>query len=124
MEVLDKINAPSFGMQDMELLGLFARQAYLAIAQAQTIEHLDRALLLGLKQLAGSGAEKPSDSLLAALEAKGEAESQNDLIKLVDLLIEFSRLGENERETAIKILQAFAEYGQAKRRLSFGANRR
>src|SRR5512142_736589 len=29
MEVLDKINASSFGIQDMELLGIFARQAAL-----------------------------------------------------------------------------------------------
>ena len=36
MEVLDKIEAASFGMQDMELLGIFAHQAALAIEQAQS----------------------------------------------------------------------------------------
>ena len=35
MEVLDKIEAPSFGLRDMELLALFAGQASLAIDQAR-----------------------------------------------------------------------------------------
>jgi GAF domain-containing protein len=121
MEVLDKINAPSFGMQDMELLGLFARQAALAIDQAQTFEHLDEALILRLKQLAAANAEPLSDSLLAALQSQPEPDSQNDLIKLADLLNEFSRMGEAERVTVLKILTAFAEYHQNQRRLSGGA---
>jgi GAF domain-containing protein len=120
MEVLDKINAPSFGMLDMELLGLFAHQAALAIDQAQSLEHLGEALVLSLKRLATSDAEHPSDSLLAALEAIPDAGSQNDLLKLADLLNEFSRMGEAEREMGLKILTAFAEYGQNQRRVNMG----
>lgn len=121
MEVLDKISAPSFGMQDMELLGLFARQAALAIDQAQGIENINEALVLSLKRLAASDPEHPSESLQSALDAKPEAGGQNDLLKLADLLNEFGRLGEAERETALKILEAFAEYSQNQRRLSQGA---
>src|SRR5512142_1943073 len=54
MEVLDKINAQSFGMQDMELLGMFARQAALAIDQAQQIARIEEAIILGLKRLASA----------------------------------------------------------------------
>ena len=122
MEVLDKINAPSFGMQDMELLGLFARQAALAIDQAQNTENLSEALVLSLKRLAASDAEHPADSLLAALEAKPEAGSQNDLMKLAAILYEFSRMGEAERAMVLKILTAFAEYSQNQRRLNIGAD--
>jgi GAF domain-containing protein len=120
MEVLDKIDAPSFGMQDMELLGLFARQAAIAIDQAQSIEHLGDALVLSLKRLAASDADHPPDSLLAALEVKPEAGSQNDLLRLVDLLNEFSRMGEAEREMGLKMLTAFAEYGRNQRRVNLG----
>ena len=38
MEVLDKIDASSFGLEDMELLEMFARQASLAIQQSQQVE--------------------------------------------------------------------------------------
>ena len=120
MEVLDKINAPSFGMQDMELLGMFARQAAIAIDQAQSIEHLGEALVLSLKRLAASDAEHPSDSLLAALDSNPDGGSQNDLLKLADLLNEFSRLGEAEREMGLKILTVFSEYAQNQRRVNLG----
>jgi GAF domain-containing protein len=122
MEVLDKINGPSFGMQDMELLGLFARQAALAIDQAQNTENLSEALVLSLKRLAASDAEHPADSLLAALEAKPDAGSQNDLLMLVDLIREFSRMGDAEREMGLKILAVFAKYAQDQRRMSSGAS--
>ncbi len=54
MEVLDKIDAASFGMQDMEIMGLFAQQAALAIEQSQQMEEIGDALLHGLKQLAAA----------------------------------------------------------------------
>ena len=51
MEVLDKIDAPSFGMQDMELLGIFARQAAIAIHQSQQYEQIGEALVRGIDEL-------------------------------------------------------------------------
>jgi len=121
MEVLDKINAPSFGMQDMELMGLFAHQAALAIDQAQNIENISEALVVSLKRLAAADPEHSSEKLLAALETNPDAQSKNDILKLVDLLNEFSRMGESEREMALKILASVVEYTQHKRQLSQGA---
>jgi GAF domain-containing protein len=117
MEVLDKINAPSFGMQDMELLGMFAHQAALAIDQAQMVEDLGQVLVTSLKRLAQSQPEQPSGSLLAALEARPDPGSQEDLLALAGLLNGFSRLGEAERRTCLQVLAAFAEYGRSQRRL-------
>ena len=117
MEVLDKINAPSFGMQDMQLLGMFAHQAALAIDQAQLIENLGQALVVSLKRLAVSGPEQPSGSLVMALEAKPDPGSKDDLLALADLLNEFSQLGEAERRTCLQILAAFGDYSRSRRRL-------
>jgi GAF domain-containing protein len=124
MEVLDKIGAPSFGMQDMELLGLFAHQAALAIDQSQAIQSINDALFLGLQRLAELDPDHPAESLLTALGTKPEAGTQNDLLKLADQLAEFSRMGEAERSTALKILAAFTEYSQNKRRLNLGVGLR
>jgi GAF domain-containing protein len=120
MEVLDKINAPSFGMQDMELLSLFARQAAIAIDQGQNIENLSGALVTSLKRLAASDPEHPMNNFVAALHTSTNSASQNDLLKLVDLLNEFYRMGEAERETGLKILAALAEYSQHKQQLNRG----
>ncbi len=43
LEVLDKLEATSFGMHDMEMMGLFAQQAALAICEAQQLERIDDA---------------------------------------------------------------------------------
>jgi GAF domain-containing protein len=124
MEVLDKIDAPSFGMQDMELLGMFAHQAALAIDQAQSIEHLGDALVEGLKRLASSAADQPPENLLAALEGASGSAAQHDLLELASLLSDFSRLGESERRTCLKILAAFGEYARSQRRPAAGLKRR
>ncbi len=118
MEVLDKIDAPSFGMQDIELLGLFAHQAALAIDQAQGIQDLGEAMLFSLKRLALSDPGQLSGSLLAALEATPDPSVHQDLLEVAGLLNEFSRLGEAERRTCLKILAAFSEYGRSRRHLN------
>jgi GAF domain-containing protein len=109
MEVLDKIDAPSFGMQDMELLGIFAGQAALAIEMSQGLERLGEALVDGLKKLVDVA---PAGKLLAALRETPDTDQRGDLLELAALLNDISQLGENERKIAVKILSAFAEYSQ------------
>ncbi len=117
MEVLDKINASSFGMQDMELLGMFARQAALAIDQAQQVQKIEQALIAGLKRLASSDASQDSSAVLSALEeASHEGGSMPDLLELARLFGDISQLGEAERRACLQILQVFADYRRSSRR--------
>ncbi len=116
MEVLDKISAPSFGVQDMELLGMFARQAAIAISQSQQIARLDEALVRGLKRLLEP--EEALEPVSMALEEDGEDTVRaREVLALADLFNEISALGEAERKACLQILGAFAEYGRSKRRL-------
>ncbi len=117
IEVLDKINASSFGMQDMELLGMFARQAALAIDQAQQVGKIEEALILGLKRLASSDLSQDSGEIMSVLEAGShEREGMPDLLELARLFGEISELGENERRAALKVLGVFADYRRSSRR--------
>jgi GAF domain-containing protein len=117
MEVLDKINASSFGIQDMELLGMFARQAALAIDQAQQVEKIEEALILGLKQLASSDPSQESSAILSVLEeGLQERGGMPDLLQLARLFGDISELGEAERRTCLQILSAFAEYRRSSTR--------
>jgi GAF domain-containing protein len=116
MEVLDKISAPSFGVQDMELLGMFANQAAIAIAQSQQIERLDEALVQGLKRLLEPEAD--AGLVSAALAEDGEDTVRaREVLALAGLFNEISALGEAERKACLQVLAAFAEYGRSKRRL-------
>lgn len=117
MEVLDKINAASFGIQDMELLGMFARQAALAIDQAQQIGRIEEALILGLKRLASADVKEDSGEILSVLEENlRERGAMPDLLELADLFGEISDLGEAERRMALEILKAFAAYRRSSTR--------
>lgn len=111
MEVLDKIDAASFGMKDMELMGMFAQQAALAIDQSQQISNIREAVILGLKRLVTREAAQDSAEMLSVLdESLGENSQVSDLLELADLFNELSALGEAERRTCLQVLNAFADY--------------
>lgn len=117
MEVLDKINASSFGMQDMELMGMFARQAALAIDQSQQIGKIEEALILGLKRLASSDPSQDSAAMLSVLEeGLHEQRGMPDLLELARLFGDISELGEAERRVCIQVLEAFADYRRSSTR--------
>ena len=117
MEVLDKINAASFGIQDMELLGMFARQAALAIDQAQQIGKVEQALILGLKRLASADASQESAEIISVLEEElHERGSVEDLLQLARVFGEIGELGEAERRVCLEVLQSFASYKRSSTR--------
>lgn len=115
LEVLDKIKGPSFGMQDMELMGLFAHQATLAIRQSQQLETIGEALEQGLKMLAqGEGLPDSSGLVEAFSVSRAEGPENDDLLALAGLFNDLSQLGSAERQAALKILTALAEYSRNK----------
>jgi len=117
MEVLDKISAPSFGLQDMELLGIFARQAALAIHQAQQTQALSQAFLHGMKELALADNSEALAELFSRLaEAQRDQGTADDLLKLAGLIHDISALGEAERKACLDILAVFRQYRRARQR--------
>jgi len=112
MEVLDKISAPSFGMQDMELLGVFAQQAAIAIDQSQQMDNLGRAMLRGIDRLLGNDGSDQPTRIRSEIEA-GTAEEQTrrrEMMDLAGLFFEIGQAGEDERQACLQILAAFRDY--------------
>jgi GAF domain-containing protein len=111
MEVLDKIDSPSFGMQDMELLGMFARQAAIAIYQSQHYDRIGDALLDGIKELSREFPNIEFSEILDVLSQKSSDDKHaSDLIELAELVFAISELGEAERQLCLRILDGFREY--------------
>jgi hypothetical protein len=75
-----------------------------------------------LKRLAESD-HLTIDNLISAIQTQPEPDNQDDLNQLVGLIHEFSAMGEAERETGLKILATFVEYGRHQRQMKIGANR-
>jgi len=121
MEVLDKIDAAAFGLQDMELLGVFAQQAALAIHQSQQYDKISGALVHGLRELVAQQCEleqRPA-AVLAALNACAidEQAPGTDLNELAALFYAISARGPAERKACLQILAAFGAYVDAAPRL-------
>ncbi len=117
LEILDKIDAASFGLQDMELMGLFAQQAALAIEHSQQLDQVSEALISGLQQITAAEGGPDSGQLLQILEeARSPSEEMDDLLVIAGLFNDISELGGAERLAATKILLALAELGRAKRK--------
>src|SRR5512139_65602 len=105
MEVLDKIDASSFDMHDMELMGMFAQQAAMAIDQSQQVDEIHETLVRGLKRLVKADRSAPSPELQSVLSQSLEKnEETTDLLELADLFNQVSALGEAERKACIQIL--------------------
>jgi len=111
MEVLDKINAPSFGMEEMELLGMFADQAAIAIYQAQQFRNISSAFVEGVKEILADDADGDRTQLMGILERSSQdRESTDDVLAIAELFSAISDLGESERKACLQILTAFRDY--------------
>lgn len=111
MEVLDKINETSFDLQDMELMGMFAQQAAMAIDQSQQINKIQESLVQGLKRLVKTDKSQDASELRSVLDQSLEdSEQMTDLLELADLFNRISALGDAERKLCIQVLSAFADY--------------
>ena len=108
MEVLDKISAPSFGMQDMELLGMFARQAAIAIHQSEHLDELNHALIENLRALVSPEAAVDIQRAMAS----DDAARHDDIMAIARAFQNLAALGERERRACLKILEAFGEYAE------------
>ncbi|MCC7164073.1 MAG: GAF domain-containing protein [Anaerolineae bacterium] len=107
MEVLDKLSAPSFGMQDMELLGLFARQAALAIHQSQHLDALNEILVQNIRALVTPETAVDLERVLG----EKDAAKHDDVLEIARVFQSIAGLGERERKACLKIMQVFEEYG-------------
>lgn len=119
IEVLDKIEAASFGLQDMELLGIFARQAAIAIRASMHEQHLGQALLWGIRRLVEEGDAPEMPRLEQALaETEPALGGAAEILALADILGTLSRAGPAERQACLDILTTFAKYAQSRSRFA------
>lgn len=111
MEVLDKIDSPAFGLEDMELLGLFARQASIAIAQSAHLERVTNLLQDGLTELMDGDDGSDFSTLMAnVLEASELSQKQTQLRAIAMLIHELLNRGEREQALCVQILGSLTDY--------------
>ena len=118
LEVLDKRNEASFSLRDIELAGVFARQATVAI-RASRVER-DTATLLRavIGDLAGGEAPEAGVEALVVAALADVGDPDDPLWPLVDQVAALRRIGPEQREllgALLDVLLRQAERGRGRR---------
>lgn len=109
LEVLDKAAGASFGLGDMELLGLFARPAAIAVEQARLVTSIGRLMVQELERLAKEHGDP--ELITVAETALSDGRSTPDqTLELARLVHNLGRRGERARQLAIDILTTVSKY--------------
>jgi GAF domain-containing protein len=112
IEVLDRRGSGAPGVDDMDLLAVFARQAALAIENGRVFSDLGRGLLEAV-----AAAVHDNTDLRSALErlAAHGATSQPDMVELARLFCELGHVGPDERASATRIVSELLAYSKRRR---------
>jgi GAF domain-containing protein len=113
LELLDKEGAPSFGPADLEILGLFANQAAVAIEQSRTHRNLTALLseiLAALTDLPPEQQARLQAGAAAFVAHTEEDPAHRQALELARLVQEISGQGEQEYHACLGILRSFATY--------------
>lgn len=109
IEVLDKASSQSFGLDDMDLLGLFARPAAIAVEQARTVGAIGFMLVRELARMVDADGH---GALAAAADTAVQEGSQlsEQTLELARLIHTLNKRGERGRQLALDVLASVARY--------------
>ncbi len=114
LQVLDKRSSPTFSLRDMELLGVFARQAATAINATRVQRDTGRLLRAVLQGLGGDELSEAQLEVLVAEATSGlDAEEGGPFWALVEALARVRRLSDRELDLVLEILEVVARRAAA-----------
>ncbi len=113
LELLDKTTSPSFTTRDMEVLGMFARQAGVAIEQSRTQQSVGRLMTMALRAARDASPERQArleEQARSFAESIEEDPASRRALELAGLVQEITHHGASEAELCRTILQGFLDY--------------
>ncbi|MDQ4036723.1 MAG: GAF domain-containing protein [Chloroflexota bacterium] len=120
LQVLDKRGSPTFSLQDMELLAVFAGQATVAISAARVQRDTERLLRSVLRQLGPDMADGEVEDLVAAATANLDVDDDAPYWRLVDQVARLRSLTDRETALLTDILDVVATHAGRGRRSRAG----
>jgi GAF domain-containing protein len=116
LQVLDKRGSPTFSLQDMELLAVFAGQATVAIAAARVQRDTDRLLRNVLVQIGPDLDDDEVERLVSAATSDLDVDDESPFWRLVDQVARLRSLTDRETALVTDILDVVAAHaGRARR---------
>ncbi len=120
LQVLDKRGSPTFSLQDMELLAVFAGQATVALSAARVQRDTERLLRTVLGQLGPDMAEGEVENLVTAVTAELDVDDDAPFWRLVDQVARLRSLTDRETALLTDILDVVATHAGRGRRTRAG----
>lgn len=120
LQVLDKRGSPTFSLQDMELLAVFAGQATVALSAARVQRDTESLLRTVLGQLGPDMAEGEVENLVTAVTAELDVDDDAPFWRLVDQVARLRSLTDRETALLTDILDVVATHAGRGRRTRAG----
>jgi GAF domain-containing protein len=114
LQVLDKRGSPTFSLRDMELLGVFAAQATVAIAAARVQRDTGRLLRTVLPQIEPDLDADAVDALVGAATRDLDADDESPFWRLVDQVARLRSLTDRETALLTDILDVVAAHARGR----------
>ena len=116
LQVLDKRGSPTFSLRDMELLGVFAAQATVAIAAARVQRDTHRLLRSVLVEIEPGVGDEDVERVVEAVTVALDVDDDAPFWRLVDQVARLRSLTDRETALVTDILEVVAEHaGRARR---------
>lgn len=120
LQVLDKRGSPTFSLQDMELLGVFAGQATVAIAAARVQRDTERLLRSILARVEPALTEDQLEGIVSAATRELDVDDEAPFWGLVDQVARLRSLTDRETALLTDILDVVATHATRGRRGTSG----
>ena len=108
LQVLDKRSSATFSLQDMELIGVFAAQATVAIAAAKVMRDTSRLVAASLADLDGNTSAEDAEAIVARVTAGLDTDADSPFWKVVDQVARLRGLSDRELTLVADILAVVA----------------
>jgi GAF domain-containing protein len=116
LQVLDKRGSPTFSLQDMELLAVFAGQATVAIGAARVQRDTERLLRSVLNQLGPDLDVDQVEGIVSAVTAELDVDDESPFWRLVDQVARLRALTDRETALLADVLEVVATHAGRDRR--------
>jgi GAF domain-containing protein len=110
LQVLDKRGSPTFSLQDMELLAVFAGQATVALAAARVQRDTERLVRAVLSRIEPSLEADAVDALVSTATRELDVDDESPFWRLVDQVARLRSLTDRETALLTDILEVVASH--------------
>ena len=112
LEVLDKRDSATFSLQDVELAGVFARQAAIAISASRVERDVGTLLATAAATLLGSEPSGDIEELVARATAGLDGADESRLWELADLIARVRRADPAQLDLVVELMAVLARHAE------------